>query len=221
MTKVPPPATSIEQLSPMLLDERKRAPENEQDYIAELKYDGYRVLAQFGDAQCTLRTRNGADCTRWFPEVEQSLRALAGRRCIVDGEMCVLDEMGRTDFNLLHERARHRRWRPGDVLVTFCVFDVLVVNGRSVMHQPLTKRKSLLLDLFDPAPPQVLVARHIDAIMVPKPVSWLYGQAVALQLEGVVGKLASSRYQPGARTPDWFKLKRPGAVPAGRFRRGS
>jgi bifunctional non-homologous end joining protein LigD len=203
----------------MLLVERKRAPENENDYIAQLKYDGYRVLAQFGNAQCMLRTRNGTECSNWFPEVAQALVAQSGGRTIVDGEICVLDEIGRSDFDALHERARRRRRRPGDVSVTFCVFDLLVMNGRSVMHLPLIERLALLLNLFEPPPPHVLVARHVDAGMAPNPVSWLYGQAVALQLEGVVGKLADSIYQPGVRSADWFKLKRPGAVPAQRFRR--
>lgn len=109
-----PQAASIEQLSPMLLVERKHAPANEDEYIAQLKYDGYRVLAQFGNAQCVLRTRNGADCTKWFPEVAHALAALAGGQNIVDGEICVLDDLGRSDFNRLHDRARRRRWRPDD-----------------------------------------------------------------------------------------------------------
>lgn len=218
MTKPRPPAATIEQLSPMLFVERKRVPENEEAYLVQIKYDGYRVLAQFGAGQCILRTRNGADCTRWFPEVAQALLAESCGRSIVDGEICVLDELGRSDFDLLHARARRRHLRAGDALVTFCVFDVLVMNGRNVMHLPLTERLALLPLLFKSTPPHLLIARHIDASMVPNPVSWLYERALALQLEGVVGKLATSHYQPGVRTADWFKLKRPGAVPANRFR---
>jgi ATP-dependent DNA ligase len=70
------------------------------------------------------------------------------------------------------------------------------------MELPLTERVALLHRLFESPPPHVLVARHIDTSMVPRPVSWLYGQAVDLQLEGVVGKLATSRYQPGVRAAD-------------------
>lgn len=98
--------------------------------------------------------------------------------------MCVLDDMGRSDFELLHARAQRRRWRDGDVLVTFCVFDVLVMQGRDVMKLPLTERLALLPRILDPAPANVLIARHVDAAMISKPVSWLYDHAVTLELEG-------------------------------------
>ena len=71
-----------------------------------------------------------------------------------------------------------------------------------MMLLPLTERLMLLHELIAFPPPHVLVARHIDASIVPKPVSWLFAQAVDLQLEGVVGKLGTSRYQPGVRAAD-------------------
>lgn len=203
----------------MLLDERKVAPQDQSDYIAEVKYDGYRVLAEFGEGSCILKTKNGADCTAWFPEVANGLAALSCGRMIVDGEMSILDEVGRTDFDALHARARRRRWKEGDKLVTFVVFDLLVMDGLSTMDRPLTERKALLAGLLDPAPPNVLYARHIDSTTSDMPVSWLYEHALGLMLEGVVGKLANSIYRPGERTTDWFKLKRPGAVPPSRFHR--
>lgn len=203
----------------MLLDERKYAPAVESDYIAEVKYDGYRVLAQFGNSRCTLRTRNGADCTKWFPEVSTPLAGARHGRMVVDGEMCILDGAGRSDFDALHGRARRRRLCDGDVLVTFCAFDLLVFEGRDVMALPLLRRKTLLQDLLAPGLPTVLFARHVSAADVDKPVSWLYSHALDLHLEGVVGKRADSIYRPGERSPDWFKLKRPGAVPPERFHR--
>lgn len=138
---------------------------------------------------------------------------------IVDGEMTILDDLARTDFNALHDRARRRRWREGDALVTFCVFDLLVADGLSIMKRPLEERKARLASLLDPAPPNVLYARLIDASTDDAPVTWLYEHALGLKLAGVVGKLAKSSYQPGTRSTDWFKLKRPGAVPPERFHR--
>lgn len=217
MTTTSTPAPPLDQLSPMLLDERKRAPDNEGDYVAEIKYDGYRVLGQFGGGACMLRTRNGADCSTWFAEVRHELAQLHGGHTVVDGEICVLDDIGRSDFDALHSRARRRRWQERDAAVTYCVFDLLVQDGRSVMALPLIERKALLAELLTPAPPHVLYVSHVDASMVARPITWLYEQALALKLEGVVGKLASSAYVPGARTPDWFKFKRPGAVPPKRF----
>lgn len=203
----------------MLLDERKVAPVDQSEYIAEIKYDGYRILCEFGEQRCILKTKNGADCTKWFPEVAQGLAQLSCGRMVVDGEMCILDELGRTDFDALHSRARRRRFQEGDLLVTFCVFDLLVQDGHSIMDRPLVERKGRLAALLHPAPPNVLYARHIDATTSDAPVSWLYEHALGLKLESVVGKLAQSKYRPGVRTTDWFKLKRPGAVPPERFHR--
>lgn len=212
-------ALDVTMLSPMLLDERKFAPADGDKYVAEVKYDGYRVLAQFGDGHCVLRTRNGADCTRWFPEVSAVLAAAPHGRMIVDGEMCILDDLGRTDFDALHDRARRRKLSPGDKMVTFCVFDLLAYEGKSTMELPLIERKAKLAALLTPAPPNVLFARHITTADVENPVSWLYAHALELKLEGVVGKRANSTYLPGERSADWFKLKRPGAVPPERFHR--
>ena len=134
--------------------------------------------------------------------------------------MVVLDEIGRTSFDLLHERARRRRWREGDPAVTYCVFDLLVQNNASTMELPLIDRKTLLSALIlESAPSSVLYARHISSEDCDAPVTWLFEHALTLQLEGVVGKLADSPYLPGQRSPLWFKLKRPGAVPPDRFRR--
>jgi bifunctional non-homologous end joining protein LigD len=210
---------SIGELEPMRLDERKRAPSDESGWVAEIKYDGYRSLAQFGDGECRLTTRNGVDCTAWFPEVAEALGVLQlGGRTIVDGEIAVLDAVGRTDFEALQGRARRRRWRAGDVAVTYCVFDLLVVDGASIMGECLVERKARLAQLLSAEVPYILFARHADNSIVEQPVSWLYAQAVALELEGVVGKRADSPYVPGERTKNWFKLKRPGAVPPERFK---
>jgi bifunctional non-homologous end joining protein LigD len=197
---------------------RLRPPSDEDGWVAEIKYDGYRSLAQFGDGGCVLRTRNGVDCTAWFPEVAEALALLRMGRTIVDGEIAVLDDVGRTDFETLQSRARRRRWRAGDVAVTYCVFDLLVVDGASIMGERLVERKVRLAQLLSAELPYILFARHVDSSMVEQPVSWLYAQAVALELEGVVGKRADSVYVPGDRTKNWFKLKRPGAVPPERFK---
>jgi bifunctional non-homologous end joining protein LigD len=91
------------------------------------------------------------------------------------------------------------------------------------MSERLVDRKARLGRLLEQDLPYILYARHIDKSTVENPVSWLYTHALALELEGVVGKLADSPYVPGERTKYWFKLKRPGAVPPERFKhkRGS
>ena len=111
-----------------------------------------------------------------------------------------------------------RRFTAGDPPVTYCVFDLLVLDNRSVMGLPLLERKVLLLQLLSPAPEFTLFADRFSGDGM---VRWLFSKALELRLEGVVAKRSDSTYQPGARSLDWVKHTRPGAVPAGRFSRKS
>lgn len=181
-------------------------------WLFELKYDGYRLLAETG-GRLRFQTRNGHEATAWFPELHKPLLAVGGRH-VLDGEVCVMDDMGRPHFERLHARAARRGWRKGDALVTFCVFDILVLAGKSVMRWPLEERKAMLMDLLGTSLPSILPVQHIEGEG-----KAMYQFAVELLLEGVVAKRRSSCYLPGARSPDWQKIKRPGAVPPERFRR--
>jgi bifunctional non-homologous end joining protein LigD len=197
----------------MLLDERY-LDLAEPGWVYELKFDGYRVLAEFGAGEARLRSRNGADATMWFPEVAKSLATVKGGPHVCDGEVCVLDEHGRSDFERLQDRARRRRWYPGADPVTFCVFDLLVENGKDLTRLPLLKRKARMLKRLEGLP-SILPVTYFAA----EEGRELFDFAVQLKLEGLVAKRADSVYQPGVRSPDWVKVKRKGAVPAERFRR--
>jgi bifunctional non-homologous end joining protein LigD len=203
--------------APMLLHEGKRIPPFDQPgWIYELKFDGYRLMAGIHDRQVQLATRNGADATRWFPEVVQGLAQLTGGPHILDGEVCVLDERGVSDFNRLQDRARRRCFYPDCDPVVFCAFDLLALDGRSLVGQPVEERKGQLAALLSPAPPSVLYVGHFDAAHG----RLMFEQAVhQLQLEGLVAKRMGSPYRPGERSADWVKVKRKGAIPAERFRR--
>lgn len=209
-----PPGPPLSAVQPMLLSEAGRDLSGE-DWLWELKYDGYRLLAEWDNGSVTLKSWNGADATRWFPELTEALATMKHGRCIVDSEVCVLDEIGRSDFDKLHVRAGMRGYRAGADLVVLCVFDILVFEGKNVMALPLVERKALLARLWEPAPPCTLYVRHL----VGKEGDWLYEQALALHLEGLGAKRPESVYRPGERTADWVKRKRPGAVPPGRFSR--
>jgi ATP-dependent DNA ligase len=127
-----PRALALAELRPMLLDETKQ-PFSDPAWAFEVKYDGYRTLAEWGSSGARLQSRHGNDVSRWFGEVTSSLAAIGGKRCVGDG-----------------------------------------------------------------------VA--------------VYTAAVQLQLEGIVAKKLDAPYQPGVRSRDWLKIKRPGAVPAERFK---
>jgi len=204
-----PPLTA---LAPMLLGEAR--PFDDPAWLYEIKFDGYRMLAEVDGPHVYLQSRNGANATGWFPEVVGSLAGIGGGRHVIDGEMCVLDDIGRSDFNRLHARARMRGWRPGADPAAFCVFDLLVHAGKSTMALPLIERKKRLTKLFSATPPSTLVVGHFEGEG-----RALYDQAVQLRLEGIVAKRQASPYVPGQRSADWLKIKRPGATPAQAFQR--
>ena len=200
-------------LKPMLLDERF-LPWGRAAWVYELKFDGYRVLAEFGNGMAAMKTRNGANCTGWFPEVARGLASVKGGPHICDGEVCVLDEHGRSDFMRLQERAKRRRWVQGADVVTYCVFDLLQDNGKDITQLPLVKRKARMLKRLAGVP-SVLPLAHLPAEYGAE----LFEMARNLRLEGVVAKRADSVYRPGIRSSDGVKIKRKGSVPPERFRR--
>lgn len=206
--------TALDDIRPMLLMER-RAPFDDPGYTFEMKFDGYRVLAGIVDGKAALRTRSGADCTRWYPEVTRSLAGLRGGPHVLDGEVAVLDEIGRSDFVRTHARSARRGFPAGADPVVFCAFDLLVHAGRDIRPEPLKVRKALLAKLL---------ARPLDAVLLVEGIEgkgvWFFDQVLALELEGMVAKRWDSPYLSGERSSAWLKIKRKGAVPPERFRRG-
>jgi len=209
MSDAPPLAA----IRPMLSIERT-VPPDDPGWTHELKYDGYRVLAEVDNGLVTLMTRNGTDATSWFPEVAQGLATLRQGRHIIDGEMCVLDEMGRSNFDRLLDRAKRRGYHLGSDPAVFCAFDLLIYRGEDIRSWELAGRKTML---------RVLLRRHVPSVLLVKDLPgrgvWLYEQACALKMEGIVSKRLDSQYESGKRSTKWGKVKRPGAVRPERFRR--
>ena len=201
----------IDSLQPMLAFEQQE-PFDRQGWGFEVKYDGYRLMAQAGSLGLQLRSRRGADAATWFPELIAPLAKLRGKGWVFDGEACVLDDRGRSSFDRLHDRARRRSW-DAEHPVTFCVFDCLVAAGRTILEKPLTERKKHLDRLR--GVPGVLVVDHME-----EQGTLVYQHAVmALKLEGMMAKRLASTYQSGERSRDWIKVKRAGAVRPERFKR--
>lgn len=209
-------ALDLESLRPMLLTERKALPKG-LGWLAEIKFDGYRALASTGPVPA-LRTKNGADCTAWFPELTPTLASLPSD-CILDGEICVLDEFGRADFDRVHTRALRRGWYDGADSVVYCVFDLLAERGRDVRQVPIETRKSALERLILDANRKNAAGGLLYVQAIADQAEWLYAHVLALKLEGVVCKRSGSAYQAGIRSSDWVKVKRPGSIPASRFQR--
>jgi bifunctional non-homologous end joining protein LigD len=170
-------------------------------------------MARIAGGVAELRTRNGADCSGWYPEAVAGLASLGGQH-LLDGEVCVLDELGRADFNRLQDRSRRRCWYAGCDPVAFLAFDLLTHRGRDIRAWPVERRKAALQRLLTPAPPAVLYVSHVG-----EGAGALYSHACALQLEGIVCKRLGSPYVGGERNGDRLTVKRAGAVPPERFRR--
>ncbi len=182
------------------------APFSSDDWVFELKYDGYRLAAFGGAGQAALRYRSGQDPTLRYPELSSALRALPVPGLALDGEVVVLDAEGKPDFQRLAVRAQtHRASEIQRAAlagpVTYMVFDLLGAAGHDLRGLPLLVRKSLLARIL-PALGPLKLAEH-----VPSQGEALLAQIAARGLEGVVAKRADSPYRP-TRSRDWLKIKR-------------
>ncbi|CAN7465198.1 ATP-dependent DNA ligase [Rhizobacter sp. LjRoot28] len=200
----------VDGFEPMLVDEATAA-FDDPAWSFEVKHDGYRLLAGVRAQNVKLKTRNSADATLWFPEVVAALRCLAGPGLVLDGEVCILDEHGRSDFERLRRRV-HGPLTFAAEPVVYLVFDVLMAGGRRLVDRPLAERRLHLEALRDL--PGIKVVDAIDGDG-----EALFAHALRLGLEGIVAKRLASPYQPGLRSDDWLKIKCPGPALAERFKR--
>jgi bifunctional non-homologous end joining protein LigD len=183
-------------------------PRDEKAFAYELKFDGVRVLAYCEPGRVRLESRNLRDVSSQYPEVTRALReALGAREALLDGEVVAFDDAGRPDFQLLQRRmhlasdAAVRR-RMADTPATYVVFDVLHLDGRSLLDLPYTERRDRLdLIALGSGPHLQAPANH-------------RGDGRALLeltrdrgLEGLVAKRLESPYVPGRRSQEWIKVK--------------
>ncbi len=189
-------------LSPMLATPGK--PFTRAGWVFELKYDGYRLLAEKNDGRVTLHSRAGNDLTATFPDVEEIVAALPYERFIIDGEVIVNDARGIPSFSLLQKRGRLSRRADAEraaleLPCTFYAFDLLAFADLDLRALPLTERKEALRTLLPTIGPlrySEHVEEHGEAMFV---------EAERLGLEGVVGKRAASPYV-SKRSQDWIKV---------------
>ena len=175
------------------------------DWVFELKLDGYRLLASKLRGEVLLLTRNGNDYTAVFPEVARALKALPLDDFIIDGEVVVLDSQGRPSFSLLQRRGRlsspiEIRHATVELAATFYAFDFISYEAFDLRSLPLLQRKALLLDAF----PKLGVVRTLDHIA--REGERFLEQVDALGLEGIIAKKADAPYRAG-RSDKWLKLK--------------
>lgn len=170
----------------------------EDGWAYEIKYDGYRILAYAEDGSVKLMTRGGHDYAAKFKSVAKALETWSkGRSMVLDGEMIIADENGKSDFQALQNYLK----KPTGKELTFIVFDLLAADGKDLRALPLSERKSALEKLMKGAPASVVYSKHTLGNG-----EEIFQAAAKIGLEGIVGKKLDSRYS-GTRNGDWIKMK--------------
>jgi bifunctional non-homologous end joining protein LigD len=173
------------------------APEGE-DWLHEMKFDGYRMIAFKEDVAVRFETRNHLDWTSKVPDLAKAIGRLKLRRAIFDGEVVVFDKRGITDFQLLQNAFRDRQGK----LAIYVIFDLLYLDGRDLRKRSLDERKAELARLKLPTDRGPLLASEFVIGNGGK----FFAQAKRLGLEGIVSKRRAASYRAG-RSTDWLKIK--------------
>jgi len=170
------------------------------DFVHEVKFDGYRVVARIVAGRVTLLTRSGEDWTARMPTLQAALAKLKVKSAILDGEFVALNEHGVTDFQLLQNAFSGKREAP----LVYYAFDLLYLDGADLRALPLVERKEKLAKLIARMPKGETTLRYSDHTRGNG--ARFFAEAAKLGLEGVVSKRADSPYRSG-RGKDWQKSK--------------
>lgn len=166
------------------------------DWVHEIKYDGYRLMAFIYQGQVTLRTRGGKDWTHKFTPLATALAALKIESAVLDLEACVLDSSGKTNFSALQAALSD----DNPEKIEGWIFDLLYLDGKDLTKTPLLDRKSKLASLLKKAKSPLHYSEHFES--APD----LLIKACEIGAEGLVSKKKDSLYY-GRRTHDWVKSK--------------
>jgi bifunctional non-homologous end joining protein LigD len=168
---------------------------DDKDWIFEIKYDGYRALSYIDGSDVTVMSRKDLSFNKKFPPVVEALKEL-GLEAILDGEIVALNAAGRSEFQLLQQWQKN-----GEGELVYYVFDLLWLNGYSLMHLPLLERKEILQQIL-PEHPMVRYSDHIE-----NKGNQFFKAAIKQGLEGIMAKERDSAYAPKLRTRQWLKIK--------------
>lgn len=186
---------------PPMLATLVAAPFDDPDWSFEIKWDGFRVEAVIDKDVVRLWTRGQQDAARYFGPFLESKDWISAKQAIVDGEVIALDERGEPDFALLQARIKGRGVSGAVNPFVYEVFDLLYLDGRSLLDEPLEMRRKLLGDVLRPDP-RVRLSEDIEGEGI-----GFYEAAQARGLEGIMAKDRRAPYVPGARTMSWQKIK--------------
>ncbi|TAU80523.1 non-homologous end-joining DNA ligase [Rhizobium leguminosarum] len=180
----------------------KARPPKGDDWVFEIKWDGYRLALHIAPTGVRILTRGGHDWTSRFPAIERAAKQLPVATAILDGEAVVLDKRGRSDFGLLQQSLGGRGGRKRSSAALFMTFDLLYFDGHDLRGSELSMRRHLLEDLV-PAEGQgdIRLSGEIEAHG-----DQLLASACQHGLEGIIAKRRDLPYRSG-RLGDWVKIK--------------
>ncbi len=168
---------------------------DDDNWLFEVKWDGFRAVAEIHDGEVKLYSRNGLPFDLMYPAVVNDLKKF-GFDIVLDGEIVVLDSEGRSSFQKLQQYRDHPR-----LPLVYYVFDVLSYDGQDYMKRHLVERKKLLEKII-PWSSTIRYSDHIEADG-----KKFFQQARKRDLEGIIAKRKDSLYVPGVRSPNWRKIK--------------
>jgi bifunctional non-homologous end joining protein LigD len=168
---------------------------DDKGFVFEIKWDGYRAIAEVNGPGTRLYSRNGLSFAEEYPTVFSELKKIK-KKLVLDGEIVALNNEGKPSFQLLQQYGQN-----SNVSLVYYVFDLLYVDGKSVMKKPLLERKQLLQKLL-PKSDVVKYSDHIEE----KGTSF-FKVMQQKGLEGMIAKRIDSTYHEGARSTDWLKIK--------------
>lgn len=169
------------------------------EWFHELKLDGYRLICHVNRAQIRFWTRNQKDWTAKFPTLAKAVKPLRLTSAILDGEVVALDAKGRASFQKLQQHI-NKNQAAG---LMFHIFDLIYLDGFDLTRCPLRERKRVLAELFERVPEDspLRYSDHVEGNGVA-----MFKQACKFGIEGIVSKLAESRYE-STRSRNWLKIK--------------
>lgn len=188
--------SKIPDFIPPMLATLVEAPFDSEDWLFEVKWDGFRALAYINNGDVKLMSRNELSFNKKFPAIVDELKKIPGT-AVLDGEIVVVDSKGKSQFQLIQN---YKEKTEGTLC--YYVFDILYKDGQDLRDHPLVERKEILKKyLAQLGLPSILYSDHIL-----KDGKRLFKAAIKEQLEGIIGKKISSVYQ-SKRSADWVKIK--------------
>ncbi|HSR48318.1 MAG TPA: DNA ligase D [Anaerolineales bacterium] len=181
-------------VSPMLA-ELVTAPFTRPGWLFEIKWDGYRAVAEIHADEVRLYSRNQVSFLEDFPPVVEDLKRISAEM-VLDGEIVAVDSDGRARMRLLREYLRSRQGR-----LVYYVFDLLYLDGRDLTGLPLSRRRAILKQVL-PDLPHIRMSDGIE-----EQGEALFASVVEAGVEGIIAKDLSSPYTQGARGTTWRKIK--------------